>query len=174
MGVIVRILSFFKLRFNTIESQILFKRKLFQVLSYFKYVWYLLKLINMHILLSWYLLGVPKRQLHLISSIEDYVYQMFNVFDKKLISDNMYYSLCMYGKYAKTCCPEYLKKENYETLQKNVNNVHLFDSTFNDVLSRQMYTKCILMDHMDWLSEDQHITLCELLMMHIENGGKYC
>jgi S-adenosylmethionine-diacylglycerol 3-amino-3-carboxypropyl transferase len=70
----------------------------------------------------------------------------------------------MKGEYSRSCCPEYLKPENFERLKAGLvervtthtNSVQGFLETHRGEISRY-----VLLDHMDWLS-DKFFPLLEL------------
>lgn len=118
--------------------------------------------------LCWYLLGIPPKQLHLIQkhdkrSLIDYKDSIINVFKDSSLSQNMYYSLVLNGHFSPHNCPEYLKHKNYIHLANNLHNISWKTCSFNERLKERKYDKVILMDHLDWQSEEAAAQVCELL-----------
>jgi betaine lipid synthase len=166
MGILVRLLKKFNWFFPNIDSQKQFKDSLLEN-KYLNFIWNSLKFFNIHYLCSWYLLGVPKKQLDLIPNIERYVSNVTKLFDHIDIQDNHYYYLVCNGKYRTNVCPDYLMQENYVKLHKNLENLNILYKSFYDALTEREYTKCVLMDHMDWLSHYEQEKLCIALYKHV-------
>ncbi len=79
------------------------------------------------------------------------------VFAKLPLHDNYFWHLYLFGAYTEKCCPEYLKKENFELLQNQVYKVHAHTSSILDFLKNhgEPLHKVSLLDHMDWLYQKQ-------------------
>ena len=61
------------------------------------------------------------------------------------------------GEYSRDCCPEYLSRDGFHQLKNGlVNRVDYFTGTLLDSLrdGQGTYTRFVLLDHMDWLSND--------------------
>jgi S-adenosylmethionine-diacylglycerol 3-amino-3-carboxypropyl transferase len=68
------------------------------------------------------------------------------------------------GEYSRTCCPEYLKPENFERLKSGlVERVSSHTNSVQGFLDKHNgdVSKYVLLDHMDWLS-DKFFPLLEL------------
>ena len=115
------------------------------------------------------MLGVPKAQRRqietqyeggLVKFIQDC---MESVFVELPMKDNYFWRVYMNGEYTPDCCPEYLKAENFQRLKDdcidrvttNTDSVQGFLEKHEGTISR-----FILLDHMDWLS-DQFFPLLE-------------
>ncbi len=110
------------------------------------------------------MLGVPRSQRIQIESqynggvvkfIEDCIDA---VFGQLSLRDNYFWRLYVHGSYTPECCPEYLKRENFERLKLMApERVHCHTSTVTDFLegTQESITKFVLLDHMDWLSAHQ-------------------
>ncbi|MCC6508656.1 MAG: BtaA family protein [Pirellulaceae bacterium] len=108
------------------------------------------------------MLGVPKAQRQqienqypggIIQFIQD---SMEAVFAKLPIRDNYFWRVYITGKYSPTCCPEYLKPENFQQLKaRQVDNVSVHTDSVEGFLTKSevQITRFILLDHMDWLSD---------------------
>ncbi len=106
------------------------------------------------------LLGVPRSQrLQLEREYPGGIAQFIidrieTVFARLPLSDNYFWRVYLTGEYTPTCCPEYLKQENFEVLRNGVadkvtthtNHVLGFLEGHPGKISR-----FILLDHMDWL-----------------------
>jgi S-adenosylmethionine-diacylglycerol 3-amino-3-carboxypropyl transferase len=116
------------------------------------------------------MVGVPKaqrRQVELqydggvVKFVQDAVEA---VFCKLPLADNYFWRVYMKGEYSRSCCPEYLKEENFaklksglvERVSTHTNSVQGFLDTHEGRIS-----KYVLLDHMDWLS-DKFFPLLEL------------
>ena len=108
------------------------------------------------------MLGVPKAQRKQIENqypggiirfIEDSIEA---VFAKLPIHDNYFWRVYITGKYSPTCCPEYLKPDNFQTLKsREVSNVSVHTDSVEGFLTKTdvQITRFVLLDHMDWLSD---------------------
>ena len=115
--------------------------------------------VNQHFTMC--LLGVPRSQQELfiheyVSGAMGFIKQCLrHVFTQLPISDNYFYRVYIEGAYTQDCCPEYLKKENFDFLQERTERVHTYSSTLSDFLLKHpgTYSHFILLDHQDWLAE---------------------
>ncbi|MEO8271377.1 MAG: DUF3419 family protein, partial [Aureliella sp.] len=60
------------------------------------------------------------------------------------------------GSYTPTCCPEYLKEDNFQQLKSTgVSNVSVHTDSVQGFLEKgdEPISRFVLLDHMDWLSE---------------------
>lgn len=108
------------------------------------------------------MLGVPKAQRMqidkqypggILSFIQD---SMEAVFAKLPIHENYFWRVYITGQYTETCCPEYLKPDNFQQLKStNVEGLSLHTDSVQGFLEKsdQKISRFILLDHMDWLSE---------------------
>lgn len=108
------------------------------------------------------MLGVPKAQRMQIDNqypggilrfIQD---SMEAVFAKLPIHDNYFWRVYITGSYTPSCCPEYLKPDNFQQLKaNNVANVSVHTDSVQGFLEKgsEPISRFILLDHMDWLSD---------------------
>ena len=108
------------------------------------------------------MLGVPKAQRKQIENqypggiirfIEDSIEA---VFAKLPIHDNYFWRVYITGKYSPTCCPEYLKPDNFLALKNSqVSNVSVHTDSVEGFLNKTdvQISRFVLLDHMDWLSD---------------------
>jgi S-adenosylmethionine-diacylglycerol 3-amino-3-carboxypropyl transferase len=69
--------------------------------------------------------------------------------------NNYFWSVYVRGCYTESCCPEYLKRENFDMLQRGlVDRISLHTCTVTEFLrdSEERISKFVLLDHMDWMS----------------------
>ncbi|WP_437185736.1 DUF3419 family protein [Planctomicrobium sp. SH668] len=106
------------------------------------------------------LLGVPRSQRQQLDreypgGIAQFIIDSIEtVFAKLPLSDNYFWRVYLTGEYTEQCCPEYLKRENFEALKNGVaakvtthtNSALGFLESHPTKISR-----FILLDHMDWL-----------------------
>ena len=88
---------------------------------------------------------------------------MESVFAELPIHDNYFWRVYLNGKYTSDCCPEYLKEENFEKLKNEaVDKVTTHTDSVQGFLEKHdgQISRFILLDHMDWLS-DQFFPLLE-------------
>ncbi|MCI0743320.1 MAG: BtaA family protein [Gemmataceae bacterium] len=83
------------------------------------------------------------------------------VFARRPLQDNYFWRVYLTGEYAPTCCPEYLKRDNFEKLKDAVERIHIHTGPFLDFLEkhRGLISRFVLLDHMDWLSMNDHAIL---------------
>ena len=77
------------------------------------------------------------------------------VFRELPVWTNYFYSVYVHGHYSQTCCPEYLKEENFGRLKAGLaDRVVLHTCTVTDFLqtTEEHISKFVLLDHMDWMS----------------------
>jgi S-adenosylmethionine-diacylglycerol 3-amino-3-carboxypropyl transferase len=68
---------------------------------------------------------------------------------------NYFWALYLRGSYTRTCCPEYLKKDNFLALKGGlVNRISAHTTTVTEFLqgTRERISRFVLLDHMDWMS----------------------
>ena len=115
------------------------------------------------------MLGVPKAQRKQIETqyeggVVKYVQDCVEaVFTELPIQDNYFWRVYLNGSYTRECCPEYLKRDNFEALKAGlVDRVQTHTCSVQAFLERTStpISKFILLDHMDWLS-DKFFSLLE-------------
>ena len=107
------------------------------------------------------LAGVPRPQREQIDQgypggavrfVEDCVE---SVFGSLPLHDNYFWRVYLTGEYTHSCCPEYLKCENFERLKAGlVDRISVHTTTMDSFLARHPGTisKFVLSDHMDQLN----------------------
>lgn len=117
-------------------------------------------LLNNHYTMT--LAGVPQNQQILIEQnyvggTMEYIQECFRkIFTTIDVSDNYFYQLYFNGRYAPDCCPEYLRKDNFENLRSKVDSIRTYNTTVSDYLvdNPGLYSHFILLDHQDWLASN--------------------
>lgn len=116
------------------------------------------------------LLGVPHPQRRLVEAqhaggvagfIRDAVQYVFRQLP---LSDNYFWRVYVSGHYARDCCPEYLKRENFQRLKAGlIDRIEPHTTTVTGFLSQhdEPISRFILLDHMDWMSSCQPEALVE-------------
>ncbi|MEL6356871.1 MAG: DUF3419 family protein, partial [Bacteroidota bacterium] len=127
-------------------------------------------------------LGVPDSQRTLIEKqpegLKGYIRNSFrHIFTELPIQDNYFYYLYLHGRYAKECCPEYLKKENFTIIRERLPKLRTYTTTIAEFLRRHPgpYSHYILLDHQDWLAAHAPAALqeeWELIMVNSRPGTK--
>ncbi|HWL09333.1 MAG TPA: BtaA family protein [Planctomicrobium sp.] len=106
------------------------------------------------------LLGVPRSQRKQMDreypgGVAQFIMDRIEtVFAKLPLHDNYFWRVYLTGEYTPTCCPEYLKEENFEALKNGVAD-HVSTHT-NSALGfleshPEKISRFVLLDHMDWL-----------------------
>ena len=69
-------------------------------------------------------------------------------------SNNYFWRVYFQGFYTPTCCPEYLKRENFEPLRRAMPRLNIHTTTVTDYPEpgQPGLTRFVLLDHMDWMS----------------------
>jgi S-adenosylmethionine-diacylglycerol 3-amino-3-carboxypropyl transferase len=129
------------------------------------------------------LLGVPRPQIRLIT--EQYPGGILGYLGDKikhvctsvLMQDNYFWRVYLTGSYTETCCPNYLKQENFNQLRQHSPRVHVHNSTISNFLKENPgeYTHFILLDHQDWLAQHNPEALEEewrLILQNCSAGSK--
>lgn len=68
---------------------------------------------------------------------------------------NYFWSVYIQGRYTETCCPEYLKRDNFAALKDGLaERISLHTLTVTEFLqdTDETISKFVLLDHMDWMS----------------------
>lgn len=116
------------------------------------------------------MLGVPRSQRNQIDSgypggigqfIQD---RIETVFSKLPLHDNYFWRVYLTGQYTPACCPEYLKRENFQKLKEGlVDRVHTHTNTVAGFLQQHEppISRFVLLDHMDWLHQNHPQVLTE-------------
>lgn len=133
-------------------------------------------LVNRHLVMS--LVGVPRSQQELfVESYEKgalgYIQECLRkVFTKLPIQDNYFWRLYLKGAYTPSCCPEYLKEENFEKLRANANRIVTHTTTISNFLKENPgpYSHFILLDHQDWLAANDVPALEEEWRLILKNS----
>lgn len=116
------------------------------------------------------MVGVPKAQRRQVETQYDGGVVKFvqdaveAVFCKLPLSDNYFWRVYMKGEYSRTCCPEYLKADNFQALKGGlVDRVSTHTDSVQGFLDKHdgQISRYVLLDHMDWLS-DKFFPLLEL------------
>lgn len=77
------------------------------------------------------------------------------VFRQIPISTNYFWTVYLRGRYTKSCCPEYLRKDNFFALKGGlVEHISTHTSTISQFLktTNESISRYVLLDHMDWMS----------------------
>ncbi len=135
-------------------------------------------LINRHLTLT--LLGVPRAQRQLI--VDEYPGKVAgfagdclrHVFTQLPIHENYFWRLYLTGQYTQSCCPEYLKEENFLTLRERVSHIRTHTITVSSFLKNNpdKYTHFILLDHQDWLAAHDVPALIDEWNLVLKNSKK--
>ena len=97
-------------------------------------------LFNRHVFQS--MLGVPQTQQKLAKKtfndgMAGYVKQCFRkVFTEQSLTDNYFWKVYLLGTYSEDCCPNYLRKEHFDTLQNRVNRLQTHTATLSEFLKK--------------------------------------
>jgi S-adenosylmethionine-diacylglycerol 3-amino-3-carboxypropyl transferase len=68
---------------------------------------------------------------------------------------NYFWMVYVHGRYSENCCPEYLKRDNFQRLKDGLaDSIQVHTCTVTDFLrvTEESMTRYVLLDHMDWMS----------------------
>ena len=159
---------------NSLEEQ----RETYQLLEPLLFSDTIKWLLNRHITIS--LAGVPRPQQKLITKtyekegIAGYVKDCLrHVFCHIPVQNNYFWYVYVFGKYTKSCCPEYLKEGNFEQLKGCIHKISTHTSTVSNFLEQnpESYSHYILLDHQDWLAAHDVPALEEEWKLILQNSS---
>jgi S-adenosylmethionine-diacylglycerol 3-amino-3-carboxypropyl transferase len=124
------------------------------------------------------LMGVPRPQINLIArshrgGVAGYIRdKLRHVLTEVLTADNYFWRVYLHGSYTKTCCPNYLKEENFPALMNSAERIETYDMTLTRFLQRNPgeYTHFVLLDHQDWMAHSAPDRLEEEWKYILENS----
>ncbi|MEW5303500.1 MAG: hypothetical protein WDW38_001833 [Sanguina aurantia] len=126
----------------------------------------------------WFGGGVPAQQYALIKGdaipIDNYIARTIDgvAVHSHLRKQNYFYYNCLTGKFLRDNCPSYLNESNFRMLKAGaVENLTVATGTFIGELRARIYTKVILMDHVDWLDMATAQELATTLAQQVAAGG---
>jgi S-adenosylmethionine-diacylglycerol 3-amino-3-carboxypropyl transferase len=132
--------------------------------------------VNRHLTMC--LVGVPRsQQLLFRDKYEEgamgFIRESFRrVFTQLPLKDNYFWRLYWQGHYEPDCCPSYLQNEHFETLQERGERIRLHTHTISGFLKDHpgRYSHFVLLDHQDWLAENDRPALEEEWRLILENS----
>lgn len=110
------------------------------------------------------MLGVPRAQRTQIDQgypggiVQFVIDRIETVFTSRSLRDNYFWRVYLTGSYDPECCPEYLKRENFERLKGGlVDRISVNTNTVEGFLNQHQGTisRYVLLDHMDWMAGAQ-------------------
>jgi len=116
------------------------------------------------------LLGVPYPQRKLVEAqhaggVSGFIQSCVQyVFRQLPLGDNYFWRVYITGRYRRDCCPEYLKRENFDRLGSGlVDRIETHTMTVTDFLraNETPISRFVLLDHMDWMSSYHPAALIE-------------
>jgi len=121
------------------------------------------------------LLGVPENQVNLLpgTSLTGYLKKVLNhVFTRMPIGDNYFWRVYLEGNYTKSCCPDYLKQENFEVIKEQIHKIKTYNTGLHQFLINHSETNThfVLLDHMDWYRSREENLLDELWRQILANA----
>ena len=124
-------------------------------------------LIRQRIIMT--LLGVPAPQIKLIEDhypggVTAYVKdKLRHVMSDLPARENYFWRVYITGSYTLSCCPNYLREENFAVLADRINRIHTHTCTVSQYLQQNpgIYSHFVLLDHQDWLAHHAPAALAE-------------
>lgn len=108
------------------------------------------------------LLGVPRNQrlqleaTHAGGIVRFVEERLERVFARRPLADNYFWRVYLSGRYTRECCPEYLKRENFDRLRNGLaDRIECRTTSLARFLREapEPISRFVLLDHMDWLAE---------------------
>lgn len=129
------------------------------------------------------LLGVPGPQIKLIEDsypggLESYIKdKLRHVMTELPATDNYFWRVYITGSYTMDCCPNYLRRSHFATLQERSGRIQTHTSTLSQFLQQHpgTYSHYVLLDHQDWLAWHDAAALLEeweLILANSRPGTK--
>ncbi|HQU71885.1 MAG TPA: BtaA family protein [Calditrichia bacterium] len=115
------------------------------------------------------MVGVPRLQIDLIrrtypGGLEHFVMDKIRqVLTQTCMSENYFWRVYLTGSYTRTCCPNYLRQENFDLLRDRVERLRLHTVPITAFLqsSDLLLSHFVLLDHMDWLASYNNVALTQ-------------
>lgn len=128
------------------------------------------------------MLGVPRPQIQLINAqydggLAEFINrQLRHVLTEVLISDNYFWRVYFTGRYTPSCCPNYLRAENFNMLRERLERIFTYNTTISEFLHRQdgNFQRFVLLDHQDWLTWHAPEALDEEWRLIFEHAAADC
>jgi S-adenosylmethionine-diacylglycerol 3-amino-3-carboxypropyl transferase len=106
------------------------------------------------------LMGVRRPQINIIArshrdGVSGYIRdKVKHVLTEVRTVENYFWRVYLHGSYSRSCCPNYLKEENFPALMKNAERIRTHDTTLTGFLKENPaeYTHFVLLDHQDWMA----------------------
>jgi len=114
------------------------------------------------------MLGVPRSQREQIDhgyvgGLEQFIiHSLDTVFTQLSLADNYFWRVYLTGQYSESCCPEYLKEENFNRLRNGlVDRISTHTDSVEGFLKKtnEPISHFVLLDHMDWLCKGERCAL---------------
>ncbi|KAJ9461457.1 Ubiquinone/menaquinone biosynthesis C-methyltransferase UbiE [Diplonema papillatum] len=105
--------------------------------------------------------GVPERQYCMYDERDSFIPDLLDYLlqNTLLLADNYFYSSYVVDGWTEQSCPRYLKKENFAAVKARADRVRIITAMLTDGVqlpeARRNYTRFVLLDHQDWLTEEQ-------------------
>ncbi len=108
------------------------------------------------------MVGVPRAQIRQVERHYDGRISRFvqdcveTVLTELPLVDNYFWRVYMTGSYTRTCCPEYLKEDNFHKLKNGLaDRISVHTDSVHGFLEKNdvEISRYVLLDHMDWLSD---------------------
>jgi S-adenosylmethionine-diacylglycerol 3-amino-3-carboxypropyl transferase len=116
------------------------------------------------------LLGVPQAQRREVerqhaNGVAGFVREAIEyVFRQIPLTANYFWRLYLEGGYSRACCPEYLKRANFQKLKAGlVDRLYVHTGSVTEFLrsTERTISRFVLLDHMDWMSGSRPEALAE-------------
>ncbi|NGP76319.1 BtaA family protein [Balneolaceae bacterium YR4-1] len=124
------------------------------------------------------LLGVPGSQRDIIENqteggLISYINEaMRTVFTQIPVAENYFWRVYLTGSYTQDCCPNYLKKQNFDFYNQSNHRIKTYNSYLHDFLEKNpgSYSHFVLLDHQDWLANAKPELLAKEWQLILDNA----
>ncbi|HZE99895.1 MAG TPA: BtaA family protein [Planctomycetota bacterium] len=124
------------------------------------------------------LIGIPRGQHEEMlarypGGAADYIRECFETVITRLpFQDNYFWRVYIRGHYTPECCPEYLKRKNFEKLRGLLPRLRINTMSLTDYMQQSdtRFTRFVLLDHMDWLRGKLRAALADEWSMILERS----
>jgi S-adenosylmethionine-diacylglycerol 3-amino-3-carboxypropyl transferase len=133
-------------------------------------------MVNRHLAMC--LVGVPRSQQELfVTQYEKgalgFIQECLRkVFTQQPLQDNYFWRLYLRGAYTDTCCPSYLRPENFSGIRAQAQKISTHTTTISNFLKEnpKTYSHYVLLDHQDWLAANDQPALEEEWQLILSNS----
>tara|TARA_Y100000741_G_scaffold1444_1_gene1262 strand:+ start:2423 stop:4300 length:1878 start_codon:yes stop_codon:yes gene_type:complete len=92
--------------------------------------------------------------------------------------NNYFYYSYLYGHWTTECCPDYLKYKYFNIVKNNLHKIHIYTDKLQNITNyidnTIKYDRVIMLDHMDWMNNDQIADEWNSIIPFTDTNCKFC